>query len=388
MTCGMIQDMERESRTRAQRIALYEERVIGFLREAVAEGADKIVPFGMTSERWERISSKGKAYCYLSRSFEGTGELCGDPEPLTGGTIKQDHKAFITNLHKNSPQELKDRFPLSSIFVEKPLPFRSEVTLQVVQQVEKGVNDRRQIAQNTKLTLAQVTNRAQHLKTIGIEIPRAPTFSEELAKRVESEEDDKKLQGILDEIPVNTIRVYMRRDDPKILTFLTNVLKSDGLYVRNRELKLVVDVIKDKEIPIRIVETGFKNKIRGREYPQSYTVVFVKRGKRILKALKENPNVFKRLNNNPVKLVFGPEPKQYPSTHKLKGEEYRSIQAIMWDHFGLRFSGGRGRYEALLSNCSVPILGAHKSHYCSIDKENDLVAFLKERLRELRKIES
>lgn len=43
--------MEREVKTRPERIALYEKNVIGFLRDAVAEDADKKLPPRMTQEQ-------------------------------------------------------------------------------------------------------------------------------------------------------------------------------------------------------------------------------------------------------------------------------------------------------------------------------------------------
>lgn len=384
--------MERESRTRVQRIVLYKDRMIGFLREAAAEGADKKVPASMTSEQWERQRDIGKAYSYLTLRDKDLGKIYGSSpeESLTGERIRQIRNNFKKNLHNNASPELQERFPLSDLSARKPSPLRSEVILQVTKQVEEGVEDRRKIAKNTGLTLAQVTRKAQVLKRMGIEIPRPPTFSEELEEKVKEEKDDKKLQDILNEIPVNTIVKYMRGKDFKVLIFLTNVLKSNGFFVRNRELKSVAGAIKkiDPEIPIRIVETNYKLKIRSKEYIQSYMIVFAKHTDRILEAVRGNPDIFERLSDNPVKLLFGPEPERFPNTYELtKTGNYTSIKSILLKHFNSLFSENKPiKYRDLLSGCPVPILIQRNAYYYPIEEEESLAAFLREKLISLGKL--
>ncbi|MBI2049591.1 hypothetical protein HYT32_01670 [Candidatus Roizmanbacteria bacterium] len=320
------------------------------------------------------------------------GEIYGSPEkPLTGERIRQirgGRNGFIKKLHRNSSDRLQARFPLEELSVMKPTVFRSEVTSRVAQQVEQGITNRHQIAENTGLTSAEVTKAAHRLKEVGIEIPRVLGSFKQLEQDAEIEEDDKKLQEILNNLSVDTIIYYFqwRSKDPKAITVLTKILKNAGLHIRTRELKPVRDTIRDVGIPIRFAETSYSIKRNGKEYPQSYTVVFTKHIERILLAIRGNPDVFKRLNDNPVALAYGPEPQQYPTTTDFrKGEKYVSVGTVLWDHFRFRISSQSGGYNALLNGCRVSVFKKH-AYYCRKDQENDLVDFLRERLREFGKI--
>lgn len=383
--------METERGARARQIALYEKNVIEFLKEAVSEGADKNIPPHLTKDEWEKQKDLGKASSYLTISLSTLAKINTDPsrkKPLTREWARLQRKEFIINLHNNSSPELRTKYPVRSLFVRKPVPLQLD-TAQIAEQVVQGVNNRRQIAINTSLTLSQVASRAKILNRMGIDLPKTPPMFDELEEKVEKEEDYTKLQKILDDVSVNSLIYYLidkKVRKNKTIAFLTNILESGDFHVRSRELKSIAEVIKSKEIPIRIVETGIQTK-NGREYIQSYIVVFTKHKDPILDAVGESPDIFNRLSRNPVQVAYGPTLRIPPKTYEImKGEKYKSVAAILWDHFRLRPSRQLG-YNVLLKDCPVSILRAGSGHYFSTEHQVILVSFLGKRLREMGKIE-
>lgn len=294
--------LEREVRTRQQQISLYEDKKIGFLREAVAQGADRIVPKGMSSEQWERQKDIGKAYSYLaSMTREELRRIYGrsKEEPLTRERIRQIHDAFIVNLHNNSSPNLQSKFPLEEIFVKKPLSLLrgGTIALEVKRQIEQGVNSRAQILKNTGLTLQQVKRAAETLRKHEVIVPRMNTSWQELEEQFKKEEDNEKLQGMLDEINPYNVRHFMGRDPGKevFLSYLSDILVDAGFYVGKR-LETIATLIRDMGIPVRRFEIAPMIK-KGKAIRRVYTIIPTKRRKQILEVLNENPDILGRFND-------------------------------------------------------------------------------------------
>lgn len=204
----------------------------------------------------------------------------------------------------------------------------------------------------------------------------------ELDKQFEEEDDDTKLQEMLDDLNHGSILHFISSNRGKqiALSFLTNVLTSEGFHVRPRELKFIADAIKEAEIPIRVIETKYTNKRFNKEYKQIYTIVLTKHKDRILEVIRQSRHLFERLSDNPVKLVYGPEPEKYPNTTLLaKKDLYRYVGVMLQERFGLRRR--RIKYDDLFNDSPVPIFRMKQGCYYQIEQEEDLVVFVKEKMR-------
>lgn len=211
----------------------------------------------------------------------------------------------------------------------------------------------------------------------------------ELEAEIVQANDDEKLKAILKELPVASLALHImnsrKNSSPLVLDFLKNVLEDAGLYVRPGDVERSFTTIDSFGIPVKREDTGRKIKINGREYSQSYTVIFTQHTDRIIKALKENPVLFARLNDNPVKLTCGPEVDRLPKTTQLANRQgYVSVGGIIIEKFGIMVY--RNENNNLLVGSPVSILSTLNGNYCSLEDLKKLLPFLEQRLRELGRI--
>jgi hypothetical protein len=378
--------MEREARTRQQLIALYEDKKIGFLRGAVEQGADQIVPEHVTPEQWERQKDIGKAYSHLASM---TGEALGEIYGLTRGRISQIHNKYIISLHRNllkiSP-EFASKFPSAEeiILVKKPFAELrpTSIVFQVKQQVNQGVNSRAQIVENTGFTPDQVHRAAYTLKRHNIATPRDINSFIELQEQFAKEEDNEKLQDMLNMLKPGSIRgmINYHRGQETFFSSLTNILIEEGLHVRYKELKSIVALLRSKKIPIIQVSMTYKTK-KGKETHGSYVIVLTKRRQQILEVLVENPDIFARLSDDPVKIIYGPQPERTPNTTEISREG--NIGRLIFERFGLQISPRKSRYVDILSDSPVSIFKAGGKYWYLLAQEEALAKFLEGRLRGL-----
>ncbi len=211
-----------------------------------------------------------------------------------------------------------------------------------------------------------------------------------LGKDFKRENDDKKLQEMLNNTPMTAIRGYIQRykakQSPVFLDFLTSALEDKGFSVKRGDVHAMSDAINAAGIPIKREDTGHKARTDKREYPIILSVVIAKDIGRIIKVLKAKPELFAQLNNNPVKLAYGPMPDSFPTRGQLrKRQEYMGIRSIVLKYFGIAVHGAK--YPDLLSGSPVSIFSiAAKGKHCSLADLDIFLPFLEKRLRESGRI--
>lgn len=381
--------MERETEitrtgynNREQQIAIYERKVITFLWEAAREGADKKVPQGMTEEQWQRIKDIGKAYYYLTLSQAEVGKIYG----ITRAGIGRICESFIVNTYYNSSLDLQSRYPLQEILIRKPVSLlkRAPVALRVKEQIDQGVANRSEIARNTGLTPRQIAGAVQTLKPhrIAVVTDSSLFLFRELEKQFEKEEDDRRLQGMLDGLPAINMRGFIARNTGKeiFLSSLTNILTDAGFHVRSKELRPVADAIRNAGIPIRLADAGYTTRHGNKEYSQVYIIVLTRHKDRILEVIRQDSNLFGRLSDNPVKLAYGPEPDHYPNTTQLTDRsKYGYVGTILRERLELKH--GQIKHYDLFGDCPVPIFQTNGGRLYPKDQEDVLVGFVEEELK-------
>lgn len=198
---------------------------------------------------------------------------------------------------------------------------------------------------------------------------------------------DEELKAILKELPIASLALHImssrKNSSPLVLDFLKNVLEDAGLYVRPGDVEQSFAIIDPIGIPAKREDTGRILKINGREYPQIYTVVIAKPGHkgRIIEALRIDPTLFTRLNDNPVKLAYGPKMDRLPKTTQLaKRQEYVNVGSMISEKFGIVVY--RTENNNLLVGSPVSILSTLNGNYCSLEDLKELLPFLEQGLRE------
>lgn len=377
---------------RMRQIRDYERGPVSFLRDAVAAGADKKIPPGVTPQAWQRDDDICKAIIDTTLNGRALGDIYG----ITREWVRQIRQKHIVDLWGNSPEDLRERYRLKSILkIRKPFPRgHGENYLKIKGQVSQGTTDVFEIAKRTGLSINQIKSSIKPSgKNLPVEFPLPSLVSDKDFKRqLQRIRSNAVLQNILDN--AGTRIVYFvsrnRKNPPVILNFLTNILKEEGLHIRAKDRKAVISMIKKAHIPIAEINTGYKTGNREKGYKQRYVVVFTRHQKEILEVLKKDEDLFKKLSDNPVKLAYGPAPEKFPNTTQFKKKkEYKPVGNILREYFG--FVHSTIRYDDLLVGSPVSIFRAGTgeradSYLCSINQEKALVNFLRKRLKQLGRI--
>lgn len=118
------------------------------------------------------------------------------------------------------------------------------------------------------------------------------------------------------------------------------------------------------------------------------SIVLTKYRDRILDILKNDPKIFERLNDNPVKLAFGPKPKHFPNTTEIvRGGNYISVGNLLLKNFGFRFAGASPiTYRDILRGSPVSIFERRGRFCCPKESEEALKDFITEKLVRLGKL--
>lgn len=380
-------------------LAIGHERKKAYLKEVMQRRIWKIKPSTLSDREWSMQRKIGFQYAFTDKTLEDLGRQYGG---LTREDIRHLNHEFLDNIAKISPPELQVQYPRVVIPDKKPLTQKSRektskskggISLTVRQQLEQGVRRVGQIAKNTGLSSKQVSKSRQALKDwegVSKEVFQTENISwEDLERKIEQEQDDKKLQEVLDAIPINIIRAYIARHKKNqssvFLGSLVSILREKGLYVRSGDVNLVFAVIKDAGIPIKREYSRYQRKEGKKQgFSQVYYVVLSKHADRIIKTLGKHPELFTRLNENPVRLAYGPVSDRHPNTFELKSKGYVSMRNIIAENFGIIVHPRK--YFDLMDGSPVSIFSSSSGIFCSSDDLRILLPFLEKRLREMGKI--
>jgi len=111
-------------------------------------------------------------------------------------------------------------------------------SVRIREEIERGITDPRKIAENLGLTMAQIADsRKKVLKNWGIDVPSARRSYAEIENAINRENNDEKLQEILNGLSTESITSFMRNNkDQNTFIFLGNLLKELGFSSKNAHL--------------------------------------------------------------------------------------------------------------------------------------------------------
>ena len=263
-------------------------RKILFLTEAMQEGAHlKPPPFYLSNEQWGRWVDIGLAYnLNEAKTLEEVGQKFGG---ITRERVRQIEKKFIYNLWGNSSPEVRAKFPLEKILLNKPVSqtFREKISasmggasLRIKEQVQNGVTRVSEIEKKTGISEKEILGRRDVLRRMGIELPRKTVSYKELKDKIDKITDDNDLQEILDNLPLNTFLrlVDIYKDDKSLFVRLGTILHELGFSYRRD--KRAFKELKAKNVPIKIF-LGVNVQRKEENCPHNFYFVYVKHRKRI-----------------------------------------------------------------------------------------------------------
>lgn len=323
---------------------LHEERKV-FLEEAMKEGAH------------EKIRSKslttGLIYAYNDElTLE---EIAAEiyPENKSGKASTSLHyRGFIEDMYENSSYSLTSRYNLQDLLTRKP---GGQIARTVIDKITHGARNKNEIVTSTEFTPKQVWGAKQTLRRWGVDTEVFDLDTIKKLKSLEQEEDDTKLQQIMNEFSPsivlhNTLESQKKnRSRPKVFTTLRNVTAESFHYKQSREItETFLDSLVKAGIPFRIIEI-YENK--------RYIILLEKHRQRVLDAFDADPSL-ERFKENPVKLACGDKTTILPNTTELKNRgNYLSPHAILKE-MGIRIGPtNMGEFYSWLfrDDCPTPV---------------------------------
>jgi hypothetical protein len=148
-------------------------------------------------------------------------------------------------------------------------------SLEIKGELGRGVTDPKKIAENLGFSTAQIADARKTLRNWNIELPQIRRNYDELQKTIGVENDDVKLQSILNSFTMESITGFMRNNkDQTMFVNLGNSLRESG-FVGNA--KTVGDRLRKNGIPVG----EYSRVVKGKEKPLVTWVVYDKHKQRI-----------------------------------------------------------------------------------------------------------
>jgi hypothetical protein len=142
------------------------------------------------------------------------------------------------HLHETRSQESKQIRSLK----------RGGKSVMIKEELEKGITDPKEIGKNLGLTSVQVADARKTLRNWKLDLPRITRDYAEIQKAIEVENDDKKLQGVLDGLSMESVTSFVRNNkNQTTFLYLGNLLGELG-YTKNA--RLVGEKLKADGIPV------------------------------------------------------------------------------------------------------------------------------------------
>lgn len=277
---GIIHFMNKESLNPYQA----QQKRIVYVEKMVGEGVLDKIP---VSERNQNIA----LVCILNEEITGgnVGKIFPKPsgEPLTRERVRQIKEKLLEEGWKHASAELRSSHPLSEL-LGRTLRHEGNLSLRVRKAMEMDITDPKQLQEiaGSNIQLAQAR---KTLKQRAIEVPFIRPYAN-FEEKTEAENDDKKLQEMLDSHSDVSLKRYItnhRNDKKKVLVSLYSIVKLAGLHLGHNLLYLIVESIErnDKNLPRKTLRIEVGEKL------QIYHIAYAKHQERIITVLQNDPNL-------------------------------------------------------------------------------------------------
>jgi hypothetical protein len=344
-----------------------------FIQESVAQGALGKIRIN------ERNQNIGILTCLTNMPERQIGLIFANPktgEPLKRQRINQIYNRFLEELNRVKTEDLKN-IKLEELLARRVTLTENGPTEKVKNALENGISDYEQLQTIAGTPLNQIRNL---LKKRCIVVPCPIKVFADFEKKACTENDDLKLQEILDAHTGNFLRYYIgqhRKDKEQMLISLSLVAKSAELHLSNRELFLLWNSLKenDKTFPGKILYNKKLARI------DAY-IIYKKHLNRAIKILRNDPNL-QRFKTSSIKLVCGKNEGKFPSiwevTNKFgKGEQLflPVLPTLRATEYKIKLRKGE-TIRKFLDECPIPVFKYLSGYYYSAKYTEQLKEFFK-----------
>ncbi len=362
------------------------------LKEVIKRKIWQIKPKTLSVDEWSMQRKIGFQYTFTDKTYEELGEQYGG---RSREDMRQLNHKFLDNIHRNLPYELQAQYPRESIPDRKPetqgsrerrSAIRNELSIKIKEialgkEGEQGITDPKEIALRLKVSESAVSNRRKTLESWGVPIDRHNlsyyNFYSDLVKKVENENNDKKLEQILDDLPVQTIIDFLTNHKDGAIRTVSKVIRGDGFHPNNKDIQeYFIKAIRKAGIPVRRASKGDK---------RNYWVIFSKHTDRTIEALNKD-SALERFRKNPISLAFGTFDGKSPTTTQLKRkQEYGNAGELVYEVINYRIGrNSKLKYADFFNSSPVPIFTYQGRYYYSLEKKRVFEEFLLEKYSQIR----
>lgn len=354
-----------------------------FLLSSIAEEAHLKTPQGIYEETWIRNRNILGTYFASRATLAEVGGIYG----LTGERIRQIIEKGIEYLWNQSSKDTRVTFPLDNILKSKgPSIFKSlrqsetrgGSTLRIYQFV-KGGRSIEEIINEIGVSKNNLQASLRRMKGWGLDVPEVETSHSRLRSLAEKltkpSLTDQEARELLSRATINFYLSHSQGENP-LFASGGAFLRSLGLHFKNNDFPLLLQVLRDNNVPIGKVNTHTKT--GPQKGIKSYYFILTVHHERALQALLSDQRSQKFLHN-PVKQIYGPE-STIPTTTQIVKKRKLSRVGEVFRMLGITYRGNVTQNIDLLANCPVPIYEYDGQFFFPSEQQEALKEFVLSKL--------
>lgn len=314
------------------------------------------------------------------------------PEDKSGKTnASLLYRGFIKGLWDNSSEQTRSSHALKDLSAKKPLPQKSRErrsesrkgsTLGIRDLILQGAKDMDELKEHSNLSIGSIRQILVTLEGWGIDISQFIGPIRKGRKNIEQlleEEDDKKIQIILDELSVGTIlantfehKGWKKNKNPRVFTTIGRITL-DAFHYKFAQTHLFAESLEDNGIPNRRIERVIKR------WKGSYCVLLKKHRDRALAVWEKDPILERFKVSHPVTIVCGDRSANIPTATQLY-RNYRSVRSVLSDSgIQVRTRQYKESRERFFEDCPITVWAYQRGRYIAA---SDIDKFKQYSLRE------
>ena len=358
-----------------------------FLISAIEDGAiERTLEMYRQARRWRDKKFRDLNILATYLGGDASSDAIADtyPDISHRSTVPGIIRRTLKDVWSNTSDEIRSQFPLETLEAAKPLSLKSRMKMSktrsgpsaiIYELINEGASYEN-ILSRTGMTPDKLSKFRQVLTSWGAELPHRKSKTERLMDLLRSSENDAEIQAALDRINNSFYLAHLTQEVPVVLP-VYKVARMSGFFLRQDRLRDFIDTLHEAQIPLG------EWKPKPKKDQVTYYFIATQHFDRAKQAFYQDPKL-QVYQDNPVKLVYGPEGKTPAISDFVHSKRYKS-PGYLFRALGIPVGRVKGiRYRNFFdASCPVSIFKFYRAYYFEADQENLLIDYIKGRAQEL-----
>lgn len=358
-----------------------------FLLAAIEDGAiEKTLEMYRHASRWrdKKFRDLNILATYLGGDASSDEIANTYPDINHRSAVPKIVRRTLKDVWSNTSDEVRSQFPLETLEAAKPLSLESRMKMSKTRSgpsstISNLINEGasyEDILSQTGMTPDKLSKFRHVLTSWGVELPHRKTKVERLMDILKLAESDAEIQTVLDQIKDSFYKANLTQEVPVVLP-VYKVARLAGFFLRQDRLKNFIATLRTAQIPLG------EWKPRQKEIQVTYYFIAAKHFDRAKAAFHEDPKL-QVYQDNPVKLVYGPEVKTPTISDLIHIKRFRS-PGYLFRALGIPVGRVKGiRYRNFFdAKCPVSIYKFYTTYYFDTEQENLLIHYIRRRANKM-----